>query len=244
MAKRTIIIGDIHGCAAEFKALIAKLAPTSEDRIVLLGDLIDKGPDPVGVVAFAREIGAETIQGNHEEKCLRWLKHEATRKLTGKANPMSVGERHAAEWSALSEGDVAYLAAAPVTLDLGNNTLAVHGGMVPGVALDKQKPGTMLRLRYLTAEGKFCAIGADCAAPEGATDWQDRYDGSFDLVVGHAVHNLDTPRVDRLANGRTIYNLDTGCVHGGKLTALVLETGEFVQVQAEREYAPRKGESE
>jgi len=242
---RTIIIGDVHGCVEELHALVSKVGyQKGVDRLVSLGDLVDKGPSPAQTVALMREIGAEMILGNHEERMLRWLAHEDKRKLTGKVNPMSVSEEQAAEWLSLSAEDVEWLRGAPVTLDLGSNTLAVHGGMLPGIPVDKQKAGTMLRLRYLTAEGKFAAIGADCEMPEGACEWQARYDGEFNLVVGHAVHSLDAPRVDRLPNGRVIHNLDTGCVHGGKLTALILQTGEYVQVQAAREYHPRKGGGE
>ena len=42
---KTIIIGDIHGCAAELKALLAKLCIGEADHLVLLGDLFDRGPD-------------------------------------------------------------------------------------------------------------------------------------------------------------------------------------------------------
>jgi len=241
---KKIIIGDIHGCSSEFRSLIYQISPKPEDQIILLGDLIDKGPDPAGVVAFAREIGAKMIQGNHEERALRWLGHETKHLATGKVNPMTVSEDQAAEWRSLSADDVAYLSAAPWNMDLGDNFLAVHGGLVPGVPLEKQKVGTALRLRYLSAEGKFCAIGPECEAPEGAVDWQDKYDGPHSLVVGHAVHSLTDPRVDRFSDGREIWNLDTGCVHGGRLTALILQTREVVQVQAEREYSPRKGASE
>lgn len=234
---RTIIIGDIHGCALEFKLLVSLLRTTSEDRVVLLGDLIDKGPQPAEVVTFAREIGAETIMGNHEERALRWLAHEEKRALTGKVNPMNVSDEQAAEWRSLSKADVEWLRAAPVTLDLGNGFMAVHGGLLPGVPLDKQKPGTMMRLRYVTPEGKFAALGADLLPPPDAVDWQTKYDGPQSLVVGHAVHSLTSPRVDRFEDGRTIYNIDTGCVFGGHLTALILETGNFMQVKAEKQYA-------
>lgn len=239
---RTILIGDIHGCAAEFRSLVGKLDLNTSDKIVLLGDLIDKGPSPAEVVAFAREIGATTILGNHEEKALRWLKHEAKRKATGKNNPMNVSAEHAEQWSSLSADDVSYLESAPWFKDLGNNFLAVHGGLTPGVPLDQQKPNNVLRLRYVTAEGKFAGLDANLNKPAGVDEWQARYDGPNSLVVGHAVHSLDQPRIDTFEDGREIWNIDTGCVHGGHLTALVLETKEVIQVKAAQVYAPQHEE--
>lgn len=243
---RTLVIGDIHGCAAEFAALVAKCRyQQGQDRLVLLGDLIDKGPSPSSVVTLARTLGAETILGNHEERALRWLAHEQKRVATGKANPMNPPPHKTAEWAALDAENVAWLRSAPVTLDLGSGFLAVHGGMLPGISLAKQKPGNMLRLRYVTAEGRFAGIdGKTLEKPEGVVNWQEQYNGEYSLVVGHAVHSLESPRVDRYPNGREVWSLDTGCVHGGRLTALILETREVIQVQAEREYCPLRESGE
>ena len=47
---RTLVVGDVHGCLDELRALIEKAGATVDDHIVLVGDLIAKGPDSVGVV--------------------------------------------------------------------------------------------------------------------------------------------------------------------------------------------------
>lgn len=240
---RTIVVGDIHGCLDEFQQLVESVKyQQGEDRLVLLGDLIDKGPFPDRTVAFARAIGALSIMGNHEDRACRWRAHEAKRLATGKPNPMNIPEARAREWSALSDADLAYLSGAPWNLDLGGGWLAVHGGLLPKVPVENQKPQTAMRLRYVTQEGKFAAIDATTLArPEGVSDWQDQYDGEHNLVVGHSVYSLTDPRIDKLPNGREIWNLDTGCVHGGRLTAMILETRDIVQVQALQVYAPHHG---
>jgi len=62
------IIGDTHGCIATLKALIAQLPDdANSSNIILLGDLIDRGPDSSGLVAFVREQGYDVVKGNHEE---------------------------------------------------------------------------------------------------------------------------------------------------------------------------------
>ena len=76
IAPRTFVIGDIHGCAATLRRLVdGMLQPSTPDRIYLLGDLIDRGPDSKGVLDFIfelRERGLyiESIRGNHEEMFL------------------------------------------------------------------------------------------------------------------------------------------------------------------------------
>jgi serine/threonine protein phosphatase 1 len=76
MTPRTFVIGDIHGCAATLRRLVDEtLRPASHDRIYLLGDLIDRGPDSKGVLDYifelqARGLSVSGVRGNHEEMCL------------------------------------------------------------------------------------------------------------------------------------------------------------------------------
>ena len=86
---RHIIIGDIHGCIKEFSNLLDKLQITSEDKIYSVGDVIDKGPDPIGCIRLARQLNIQAVRGNHEDKPIRWLHHEEQFKITKKKNPMS-----------------------------------------------------------------------------------------------------------------------------------------------------------
>jgi len=74
---RSFVIGDIHGCAATLRRLVEDtLRPAPEDRIYLLGDLIDRGPDSKGVLDFIfelreRGLAVASVRGNHEEMCLQ-----------------------------------------------------------------------------------------------------------------------------------------------------------------------------
>ena len=63
--KRTIIVGDVHGCIDEFDELVNLVSyDKTRDRLILLGDLIDRGPDSVAVVKRAREMNLECVMGN------------------------------------------------------------------------------------------------------------------------------------------------------------------------------------
>ena len=85
-----IIVGDPHGCLTEFETLVRKVGyQRDRDSLVIVGDLLDRGPDPVGVVTYAMEIGAYNVRGNHEDNALRWLRYEErVRKEPGFVNPM------------------------------------------------------------------------------------------------------------------------------------------------------------
>lgn len=77
MPPRSFVIGDVHGCAATLRRLVdAILRPAPQDRIYLLGDLIDRGPDSRGVLDFifelrGRGLSVGSVRGNHEEMCLQ-----------------------------------------------------------------------------------------------------------------------------------------------------------------------------
>jgi len=65
---RTLFVGDVHGCADELDRLLRKARPT---RVVLLGDLFTRGPDPRGVWSLIRTWGAEAVLGNHDDAVLQ-----------------------------------------------------------------------------------------------------------------------------------------------------------------------------
>lgn len=74
ISRRHLVFGDIHGCLKQFEALVASIAPGSNDRLILLGDLVDRGPDSAGVLSnvirLARTAPLTVILGNHEEMML------------------------------------------------------------------------------------------------------------------------------------------------------------------------------
>lgn len=74
MSARTIAIGDIHGCDVALDTLLCELAPTTEDTVVVLGDVVDRGPDTRGCIDRLLELGEScrliSLLGNHEEMFL------------------------------------------------------------------------------------------------------------------------------------------------------------------------------
>lgn len=242
--RRCVIVGDVHGCLDEFRALLNLVSfVQGRDRLVQVGDLMDRGPDPVGCVRFARKLGAEVLMGNHEEKHVRFRKHEANRQATGKKNPMKPFPlEKVAQNAALSDEEVAWMAALPMTLNLGNGLMAVHAGLEPAFSFQDQSKA-VLRVRYVNANGKMVGFTeGSLDQPPSTVYWTEQWKGPESVVYGHAVHSLTDPRVDSVSGNGKCFGIDTGCVFGGRLTAMVLNPGrepEFAQVQAQREYFPK-----
>jgi hypothetical protein len=201
---RTVIVGDVHGCTGELEELLEKVRfSRGSDRLVSVGDLVVRGPDSRGALALVRELGGRATRGNHEEKLLAWRRGRA-----------SLGSEHERVARALSEDDWAMLEAMPLWLDLPEHELrVVHAGVVPGQPVERTPAEALLKMRTLDARGGW-SDEADAGVP-----WGERYAGPPHVVFGHYARN--EPQLHAWATG-----LDTGCVYGGRLTALVLDEGE------------------
>lgn len=231
--KRTIVIGDIHGCAEEFGQLLKEVEYNQTvDRLLLLGDLIDRGPDPAGTVALAWAVGAESVMGNHEEKALRWRKHELKRKAdpTHYKNPMSnVAESRLKQWAEIPDEHWEWINKWPAFAHINEHWTAVHGGCIPDLAIEDQKPNELMRLRYVRIipqpsgynKYKMASLSDAGEAPEPkpgeqVAHWTELWTGPRDIVYGH--YTRDDVHITKNTLG-----LDSGCVHGGALAAAIFE---------------------
>jgi hypothetical protein len=217
--QRHIFVGDVHGCLDELELLLKQLRVGGDDVLVLVGDLVAKGPDSQGVVACARERGALGVRGNHDERVLRYL-----RALQRNEPPPRTKAPHVAVAESLRSEDVAYLEALPLWLRFAAlDTLVVHAGLVPGVPLERQEPDHLMTMRTILPDGR-----ASSALGWGEL-WATRWRGPEHVVFGHdAMTGLQQ---HAFATG-----LDTGCVYGGSLSALLLPERRIVSVAAKRAY--------
>ena len=239
-AVRTLVVGDVHGCLDELDALLeeAKFLP-GRDELWMVGDLVDRGPDSVGVVRRARALGARSVLGNHEEKHLRFRKHAAREAADPRyRNPMKpLSEESRAAHEALDEADWQWLGGLPIWRTLADRWVVVHGGLEPRWPLARQNERLVLRIREVDERGKFVSSGDPRVPVPGSVPWASRWRGPESVLYGHQVHGLERPRVDAHGDGVECWGLDTGCVFGGRLTAFVWPAGEIVQVDAKRAYA-------
>lgn len=248
------VIGDIHGCFYEFQDLLQRVGPVSGDRVICLGDFLDKGPFGAECVRFARENGFDSVLGNHDERHLRWSRNERLRRERGRPNNMRpMLPSDAVANAKLTEEDLAWLQGLPRLLEVsvrGLPWVVVHGGLMPDVPIPEQDLDDVLRLRWigLEVEGDFSSpwktVPVDYErpetlgrAPEGAIHWTNQWDGPSNVVFGHEAFSLKEPlHVANEATRFSCWGIDTGAVHGGHLTALALDTSEVFQVRARREY--------
>ncbi len=220
--ERVYAIGDVHGCADLLERLLARIEEDHEGRgparrtIVLLGDLIDRGPDSARVLHHARRLAAagavRVVKGNHEEIFVDAAHGDAgaARALLGNGGLDTLESFGVAPADAARDGIagipaliarhvprevVAFLDAAEDWVAIGDY-LFVHAGIRPGVPLADQAGADLrwIRAPFLHARRAHGRI----------------------VVHGHTV----TPRVQERPNR---IGIDTGAVRTGRLTALALE---------------------
>jgi len=211
MSARTIIIGDIHGCTAELADLLSLVAPKRQDRLISVGDLVCKGPDSKGVLDWAMSApNLEVVIGNHE---LRPLEHWTRGKRShAKAYDAAVYDQLGADLDRYMN----FIAGMPSMVS-GPGFLVVHAGFDPREGLEWQSRATLTGIRRL----------------EDGRPWFESYRERTLAVFGHWAQRSAIVRPNAIG-------IDTGCVYGGALTALILPERRLVCVPARRVYADKK----
>lgn len=220
---RTLVVGDVHGCLEELERLFEHVKLGAQDRVVMVGDLVAKGPDSLGVIRLLRRLGAEAVLGNHDARLLRC--HHAVLHDEDLSRWSDVVRKLERE---LSDDDWAWLEALPYTIDLPlHSSVVVHAGLVPGIPIQEQAPDHMLTMRSIRPDGTVSKRIGD------GVPWASLWPGPTHVYFGHdAVRGLQRYP---FATG-----LDTGCVYGGRLTGCLLGEGDepmIVSVQSRRAYA-------
>jgi bis(5'-nucleosyl)-tetraphosphatase (symmetrical) len=266
----TYAVGDIQGCGDEFEALLDKLAfDPGHDRLWLVGDLINRGPQSLQVVRRVRALGdaAVTVLGNHDLHLLaiHYGGHTPRRGDTLDALLNAPDLDDICEWLrglALMEEDanlgflmthagVPHIWGMQQARDRAREVEAVirgpdHREYFSGMygdepdcwddrllGMDRWRVITnyFTRMRLVDAQGRLdlTSKGESAAAQPGWYPWYQlraRAPLGMKLLFGHwAALRGVTGDADVVA-------LDTGCVWGGALTALCLETGEFTSIPA------------
>ncbi len=242
------VIGDVHGCYDELEALLGQLgyrettletdspvwgrrsyAHPEGRKAVFVGDLVDRGPRVVDTVRLVRNMTAAgqalCVPGNHDMKLMRSLRGKTVQVTHGLANslaeiealPDAVRPAFRTELAEFLDGLVSHY-----VLDNGKLVVA-HAGM----KAEMQGRGSG-KVREFALYGETTGETDEFGLPV-RYNWAAEYRGQALVVYGHT----PVPEPDWL--NRTV-NIDTGCVFGGKLTALRYPEKEFVSVPAARTY--------
>ncbi len=219
MNGRIIAIGDIHGCHQEFADLLERLALTKDDRLILVGDLVNRGPDSCKVIDLARQHRAISLLGNHELRLLTYRKNKAPAAAIPRETDRDT-------YLKLRPDDWTYLEAMPLTYYVEElNTVFVHGGFLPNEPWQRQPASVVTRIQSIDSEGRPRKRSEAPNAPP----WADIWNGPPFVVYGHTPR----PEVYKL---KWSVGIDTACCMGGHLTAYILPEKRFVQVKARRRY--------
>jgi serine/threonine protein phosphatase 1 len=218
---RTIVIGDLHGCQDEALELLDSLAVTVRDRVIFAGDLVDRGPKRRECVELAMRHAC--ILGNHEEKHLRIRKQQRKDVIPDHAETIRV----------LDESHFEYFESLPLYIRIPEaNAVVVHAGVLPDKSIEDQPSSVLLHGQCIRPPAKDSKWPSK--APADWKFWTNYWKGPERVIFGHTV--LDRPLVSKWAVG-----IDTGCVHGGTLTAVVLPDWKIVSVPARKNYWGPKG---
>ncbi|EXJ69770.1 uncharacterized protein A1O5_06841 [Cladophialophora psammophila CBS 110553] len=262
--KRLVFVGDIHGCRKELEALLKKVHfHPSTDHLISVGDIVSKGPDSLGVIDVLRRYNASCVRGNHDDRLLlvaqqlRPRAFETSMDHKARLDPTDefAKARDPVQKLAMSLNaeQLEYLQSCPVILRLGavkafnGDAVVVHGGLIPGLALESQDPSSAMNMRIIDLATH---APSKKHRQKGSVAWyrlwnryqqllpvRQRFGGSkgdrgreyethMTVIYGHdAKAGL---QIHKYTKG-----LDSSCVNGGRLTALVVDDNgkqEIIQV--------------
>jgi serine/threonine protein phosphatase 1 len=200
-------IGDIHGCISHLDRLMAQLnIDAGDDTLVFIGDYIDRGPNPKGVIDAILDIrrtisNVVCLCGNHEDMFLKYCLDRSDEDLY-----MSNGGMHTLASYGFAREGTEELILPESHREFFNNLrtyyekddyIFVHAGLRPGIPLNRQDRDDLLWIRF-----EFIS---------------SPYDFGKTVIYGHTPVSLNKPLIDKNKIG-----IDTGAVYGGRLTCIEL----------------------
>jgi protein phosphatase len=239
------VVGDIHGCRSELESLLTELGytltvdergrpidavPPAGRKAIYVGDLVDRGPDSPGVLRLVMGMVAGghalCVPGNHENKLVRALQGRDVQVTHGLAETLSQLAAESEEFRAQAR-EFCYGLVSHLVLD-GGRLVVAHAGLKQ--AYHGRASGRVRSFAlYGDSTGETDEFGLPIRYP-----WANDYRGRAMVLYGHT----PTPEAEWVNNTMC---LDTGCVFGGKLTALRYPEKQVVSIPAERVwYEPAK----
>lgn len=209
--KRTLYIGDVHGCADELEKILDAFGFVhGSDTLYQTGDIINKGPDMMRAMKIVKDCGILTVRGNHEEHLIRMMESPEetwTEKQRKRFKALSLEE-----WTEIRDTVKQW----PLWRETPH-ALLVHAGLEPGKKrIEDMSPEVLLSIRYWNDKPWFKLV-----------KWPKL------VIFGHWAKMGFVKEPGFLG-------LDSGCVYGKNLTAWCPEEDKFYKIPAAREYTPVK----
>lgn len=210
------VIGDVHGCAVEFEDILSRIRlEDSNARIIQLGDLIDRGPFFTKIFDLCDEYNVETIIGNHEYNF--WLESLEIKECRSKSRKISHDifknlplkkKEHILERIARS-----------------SNFLFCESKFNNKTYLLSHAPLHKQPLNFNASAQHWCMT----------TEQKTPCEMSFN-IHGHAHWDYTNIKTQLEDTKKTCYNIDSGLVYGGELTALCLSDFSYIQIKSKQTY--------
>lgn len=209
---RTIVIGDVHGCYEELKELIHTLEAECEynkdtDKLIFLGDYIDRGKNSRLVIEFVRNLQKENknviaLMGNHEDMLLNYVDNGDSDWLWNGYMPTMDSYKGFKEQF---DNDIEWIRSLPLYHE-DKHCIYVHAGIDVSKPMKKQTRETLLWIRepFIYGTKKY----------------------NKQVIFGHTPTSYINDDWMPVRTHNNNIAIDTGCVYGGALTALILEDGE------------------
>ena len=208
-------MGDVHGCFNEFLDLLKAAGYNRKThRLILLGDIINRGPHSFEMLEWVKARKVEMIQGNHEEAFVRFVR--------GKKRLPPVFSELKQKMGGKLEGWLKWMENLPLYIK-EKGFIAVHAGLVPEKPPEKTDPRILLYIR--TYDEKRRNIGDKTHPP-----WYEFYRGSRPVIYGHWASQ-------GLKIRQNTIGLDSGCVYGKSLSGILLPERQVFQVPARKNYS-------
>lgn len=204
-----------------------KIGINQKDIEISTGDFIAKGPKSLETLRFLKNKKIVAIRGNHEDRFIRYKKHQDLQKLTGKKNPMVFKEKEKELFFSLNNDDFRFLNSTKYFIKIGLLTV-VHAGITNKIFLKKATRSDfakVMRVRFVDEKGEYLSLDEK---DKICCFWSEVYDNHEGFIVyGH--QPFLKPKIDRFSIG-----IDTGAVYGNYLSAVVFDIEEDVDISSYR----------
>lgn len=185
---RLLAVGDIHGCLDKLEALVTKIRPSEDDRMVFLGDYINRGPDSRGVVDFLLDLKSKVpcvfLLGNHEKMLLEFLANNNSEFLFN-GGDKTLESYNCNNFGGMPFSHISFFNELYPYYET-NDHIFVHAGLKPGIPPKEQNLHDLIWIRdeFLYSD----------------------YDWGKTIVYGHTINRMPILLKNRIG-------LDTGCVY-------------------------------
>lgn len=222
---RTIVIGDIHGCYEELCTLLSSIEFDSNDLLIAVGDLVDRGPDLWKVASFFRDTeNAYSVLGNHERRVAGVIRGSSGPAWSQLHTLSKLNKEEHDSWAE-------YFESLPAVIETPH-AIITHARIDSSKKLEEQDPYYTCGVGTMNTDVELDEKGSPCWFHH----WSMKQTCTKPLCIGH----IDYKRVE--LEEKRLFALDTSAVKGHQLSAVVFPEATVVSVDCHNYYGESRAE--